>query len=138
MHPIEWMSNWKRPVVEHMKPTPWQWMVSHPDKLLILNHVDIGAYTFIQAEEGVELHDEVEIGSHCSIYSVNTIDNTRGKVIIEAGACIGSHSVIMPGVTIGSGAVIATHSLVKKDIPACEVWGGLPATYIKVNYGRIT
>ena len=67
--------NWKKPEVKHNVPTPWQWMVSYPENLTILNHVDIGAFTYIQAEAGVELHDDVEIGSHCAIFSVNSINN---------------------------------------------------------------
>jgi acetyltransferase-like isoleucine patch superfamily enzyme len=127
MHTEEWKRNWQKPVIEHNVPTPWQWVVSHPENLLVLDYVDIGAFTYIQAEEGVELHDEVEIGSHCAIYSVNTIDNTRGKVIIEAGARIGSHSIIMPDVTIGCYAIVGAHSLVKCDIPAGQIWTGIPA-----------
>lgn len=131
MHTVEWKQNWKKPVVSHNVPTPWNWVVSYPEKFMMLSFVDIGAFTYIQAEEGVELHDEVEIGSHCSIYSVNTIDNTRGRVVIECGACIGSHSTILPGVTIGSGAVVAANSLVKCDIPANQVWGGVPAKVMR-------
>jgi acetyltransferase-like isoleucine patch superfamily enzyme len=130
MHTVEWMQNWKRPVIEHMKMTPWFWVVAHPENLMILSFVDIGAFTYIQAEEGVELHEEVEIGSHCSIYSVSTIDGTRGKVVVENGACIGSHSTIMPGVTIGTNATVAAHSFVTKDVPANEVHGGTPARYL--------
>ncbi len=127
MHTIEWKKNWKRPVVKHNVPTPWQWMVSYPENLTILNHVDIGAFTYIQAEAGVELHDDVEIGSHCAIFSVNSINNTRGKVVIESGACIGSHSTILPGVTIGTNAIVGAHSLVRFDVPARQVWFGTPA-----------
>ena len=43
----------------------------------------------------------MQIGSHCSIYSVSTIDNKEGEVILKKNCRIGSHSVIMPGVTVG-------------------------------------
>jgi acetyltransferase-like isoleucine patch superfamily enzyme len=52
-------------------------------------------------------------------------------IFIEDHVWIGTHVVILPGVTIGEGAIIASHSLVNKDIPAYEVWGGIPAKFIK-------
>lgn len=52
---------------------------------------------------------------------------------VEIGdyAWIGSHCVIMPGVTIGEGAIIGAGSIVTKDIPACAVACGNPAKVIK-------
>lgn len=52
-------------------------------------------------------------------------------VSIEDHAWIGTHVVVLPGVTIGKGAIIAAHSLVNRDIPPYEVWGGIPAKFIK-------
>ena len=93
--------------------------------------IDIGAFTYINAKFGVVLVDNVEIGSHCSIYSVSTIDNKKGKVTIKKNACIGSHSVVLPGVTIGENSIVGSMSLVNKDIPANEIWVGCPAKFIK-------
>ena len=33
----------------------------------------------------------------------------------------------MSGITIGKGSIVAAGSVVTKDIPACEIWGGIPA-----------
>ena len=41
---------------------------------------DIGAFSYINALNGVVIEDNVQIGSHCSIYSISTIDNTSGKI----------------------------------------------------------
>lgn len=82
MHTKEFYKNWKLPEPEHNILTPWNWVVAYPDNLVIGKYVDIGAFTYLQAEEGVYLDDHVEIGSHCSIYSVNTIDNIKGPVHI--------------------------------------------------------
>ncbi len=53
-----------------------------------------------------------------------------GKIIVEDNAYRGAHSLIMPGVTIGSGALVAAGSVVTKSVPAGVVVGGNPAKYI--------
>lgn len=63
-----------------------------------------------------------------------------GKVKIEDWCYIGSESLIMPGVTIGEGALVAAGSVVTKSVPSYTVVGGNPARvlctvdeYIKKN-----
>lgn len=53
-----------------------------------------------------------------------------GKVVIEDWAYIGSYSQIMPGVTIGEGALVAAGSIVTKSVAPHTVVGGNPARYI--------
>ena len=53
-----------------------------------------------------------------------------GKVVIEDWAYIGSYSQIMPGVTIGEGALVSAGSVVTKSVPPHTVVGGNPARYI--------
>lgn len=52
-------------------------------------------------------------------------------VTIKEGVWVGSFAIILPGVTIGEHAVIAAGSVVTKDVPAYEIWGGNPAKLIK-------
>ena len=73
----------------------------------------------------------MQIGSHCSIYSISTIDDKTGKVTIGKNARIGSHSVIMPGVHIGENSIIGAFSFVNKDIPANVIALGQPAKIIR-------
>lgn len=133
MQSAEWKLNWKLPVIEHGKPTPWNWVVSNPQNFVMHDYVDIGAFTYIDAAYGVVLEEGVQIGSHCSIYSHNTIDDTWGAVVIEKGACIGSHSTIMPGVTIGRGTKVGAYSSVKDNLPAGCLAYGIPAKVRKVS-----
>ena len=44
---------------------------------------------------------------------------------------LGQNVTVIGGIEIGEGAVIASQSLVNKDIPPYTVWGGVPAKYIK-------
>jgi acetyltransferase-like isoleucine patch superfamily enzyme len=118
---------WRRPVFDERGMTRWGWMCQHPEKLKLGKYVDIGAFTYINAEHGVEIGELVQVGSHCSIYTVSTIDDKRGKVVIKRNARIGTHSVVMPGVTVGENAVVGAFSFVKSDVPADGVAYGIPA-----------
>lgn len=53
-----------------------------------------------------------------------------GKIVVEDHCFIGANSMIMPSVHIGSHSIVAACSCVTKDIPAGEVWGGVPARKI--------
>lgn len=48
----------------------------------------------------------MQIDSLCSIYSVSMIDNKEGKIILKKGCRIGSHSIVMPCVTIGENSIV--------------------------------
>lgn len=52
-------------------------------------------------------------------------------VIIEDEVWIGANTVILQGVKIGHGSVIAAGAVVTKDVPSMEIWGGVPARFIK-------
>lgn len=119
-------NNWQKPQFDERNMTRWNWMCQHHENLQLGENTDIGAFTYINARFGVVIEAEVQVGSHGAIYSENTIDKTRGKVIIKQGARIGSHTVILPGVTIGENALIGAHSLVKKDVPAGAIMAGVP------------
>lgn len=123
--------NWKKPKISDNKPTKYNWIVQHIKKFEIGKNVDIGAYTYINARYGVKLEDNVQIGSHCSIYSDSTIDSKKGKVILMENSCLGSHSMVMPEVTIGKNSVIGAFSFVNKSIPDNCVAVGIPVKIIK-------
>jgi virginiamycin A acetyltransferase len=59
---------------------------------------------------------------------------SRGDTIVSNDVWIGYESLIMPGVRIGDGAVIATRSVVVKDIPPYTIAGGNPAQPIKQRF----
>lgn len=123
--------SWEAPVVEEGKPTRWHWVVRHVKNFTLGKHTDIGAFTYINAKNNVTIEDEVQIGSHCSIYSVSTIDDKIGTVMLKKNCKIGSHSVIMPGVTVGENSVIGAFSFVNKDIPDNMVAYGIPVKVVK-------
>ena len=104
---------WKRPKIKHNKLTKWNWVVGHPKNLRLGKNVDIGAFTYINARYGVIIEDNVQIGGGCHIYSHNTINDTKGLILIQEGACIGAHSVILPNVCIEANKLIKAGSVVR-------------------------
>ena len=64
-------------------------------------------------------------------------DSGRGNnqlTIIEDDVWIGAKAIIMSGVTIGKGSIVAAGSVVTKSIPPCEIWGGNPARKLKDRF----
>lgn len=124
-------TEWQYPEIEEGKPTRYNWLVQNKDGFQLGYKTDIGAFTYINAKNGVVIEDLVQIGSHCSIYSVSTIDEKEGKVVLKKNCKIGSHSVIMPGITVGENTVIGAFSFVNRDIPDDVVAFGIPVKIVK-------
>ena len=120
---IKRFSNWKYPDIKDGEPTKYNWVVKNLEGLDLGHETDIGAFSYINALNGV--------GSHCSIYSVSTIDDSSGKVVLKENCRIGSHSTILPDVTVGKNSVVGAHSLVNKDIPDNVIAFGVPAKVIR-------
>ena len=113
------------------KLTKYNWLVQNLEGLVLGSKTDIGAFTYINALNGVIIEENVQIGSHCSIYSVSTIDNNSGKVTLKNNCKIGSHSTILPGISIGKNSVIGAHSLVNRNIPDNVIAFGVPAKVVR-------
>ena len=122
---------WEVPTIEHGKLTKFNYIVQYPENLKIGKNFDIGSFSYINSKFGVEIQDNVQIGSHCSIYSHSTIDGKKGSIILEKNCRIGAHSTVMPNLTVGANSIVAAYSFVNKNIPKNEVWGGIPVKRIK-------
>jgi acetyltransferase-like isoleucine patch superfamily enzyme len=122
---------WRDPKVEDGVPTKYNWIAQHIADFELGYKTDIGAFSYINAKYGVVVEDYVQIGSHCSIYSISTIDGKEGKVHLKEGCKIGSHSTVMPNVTIGKNSIVGAHSLVLEDIPDNVVAFGVPAKVMR-------
>jgi acetyltransferase-like isoleucine patch superfamily enzyme len=97
----------------------------------------------IVATDCVEILPETFIGGGCNIYDTDFhhIDASgrlspaaaapHAPVRIGPRAFIGGHVTVLKGVTIGEGAVIGAGSVVTKSVPAGEIWGGVPARFIR-------
>lgn len=116
-----------------------------PEKYARHLGVTIGKNCYIDTRNWSSEPYLVTIGNNCqithcvSIYThgggqaIRAIDpnfDVFGKVVIEDWAYIGAYSLIMPGVTIGEGALVAAGSIVTKSVAPHTVVGGNPARYI--------
>lgn len=128
---INRFDKWEPPKLKEGELTKYNWLVKNKDKLKLGYKTDIGAFTYINAKNNVIIEDYVQIGSHCSIYSISTIDDKEGEVILKKNSKIGTHSVVMPGVTVGKNSIIGAFSFVTEDIPDNVIAFGIPAKVIK-------
>jgi len=107
-----------------------------PAKIQIGRRCSIGDRTEIHAGRSVSIGNEVIIAWDCVIMdrdyhsTANGLENTE-PVIIENRVWIGCRSILLKGITIGEGAVIAAGSVVTKDVPPYTLVAGNPAREIK-------
>jgi acetyltransferase-like isoleucine patch superfamily enzyme len=117
---------------------------SREGRLILGNNTTISTGSNIRAAGGtIQIGDYSGIGQYSVLVAVNhTVergslyfstpwDDTRVGITIGRNVWVGAMCVVLPGVTIGDSAVIAAGSVVTKDVPANEIWGGVPAKKIK-------
>lgn len=101
---------------------------------VFFNHnCSITAHSSISIGDGCNIANNVVIVDHNHKISSNGVENTFSikNVTIGKKVWIGANSTILPGVNIGDGAVIAAGAVVTRDVPSNEIWGGVPARFIK-------
>ncbi len=102
----------------------------------------IGRNCMIGVYAPLNLGSYVMVAPYCYITTANHSFDKRdipmlkqsmraAPVVIEDDVWIGTRVVVLPGVTVGKGAVVAAGSVVNRDIPAYEIWGGTPARFLK-------
>lgn len=110
-------------------------VINHPDHLRVGARVSINAFVHIWALGGVTIGDDTLIASHVAITSLthdpraelfSASQQTR-PVVIGRNVWIGTHAVILPGVTIGDGAIIGAGAVVTRDVASRAVVVGVPA-----------
>lgn len=91
----------------------------------------------VQIWDGITIEDDVFIGPNVT-FTNDLMPRSKQypesflKTIIKRGASIGANATILPGITIGEGAMIGAGSVVIKNIPAKTVWAGNPARLIRI------
>jgi acetyltransferase-like isoleucine patch superfamily enzyme len=114
--------------------------------LVMGNNSNIGPYNYIGCSGKITIGNNVMLAPRVSIYAENHVfDNpnitikaqgvAKSAVVIEDDCWIAANVVILAGVTIGKGSVIAAGSVVNDDVPAFSVVAGVPARVIKSRLG---
>ena len=104
------------------------WMCQYWDGHLLGMSTDLGAFTCRNAKYGVEMQEDVQIGSQCSR---STTDGKKGEALTRENAKVGTHSVVTPGVTVRVNAVVGAFSLVTKDVPDNFMVAKVPGRIMK-------
>lgn len=125
--------------------------VNHPVVIRLLNEdakLTIGDNVGISGG-GISVATEVSIGKNVMLGANTFITDTdfhpiepknrrfsrenvkSKKVIVEDNVFIGMDSIILKGVRIGENSIVGAGSIVSKDIPKNQIWGGNPAKFIK-------
>ena len=121
----------QEPIYDEYGLTQWHWLVRYKENFKLGKNTEIGAFTVIDAENGVIVEDNVKVGFGCIILSESSIDNKSNLVILKNNCNLGSKSVVMPGVIIGNNSIVGANSFVNKSIPDNEIWFGSPAVFYK-------
>ena len=93
-------SEWIRPRINHGEPCRFGYTVYYPENFTLGENCDVGWGTFIQAQHGVYLGENTQIGGHCQIYSADSEGGYAGPVKIGQCCNIGTDTTIFPNVTI--------------------------------------
>jgi galactoside O-acetyltransferase len=111
------------------------------------SYIHIGCYSSFLGNAPIILHDFCGISGRVSFYS--HIDDTSGEylvqptfpdeyrhmisgpIVIERHGLVGAGSIVFPGVTVGTGTLVAALSLVKESCEPYWIYGGVPAKKIK-------
>lgn len=121
------------------------WPAMFRYRLLKMAGVNIGHHTHIGGgnifdtihPDLITIGDNTTISMRCIILShyVHQKEKHRewsfGKVNIGQNCFIGANVIICQPVTIGDSSAIAAGAVVTKDIPSGEIWGGVPARFLK-------
>lgn len=114
----------------------WRASFFGPGHIVIGNNSVIGNDVFLDGREQLTIGDNVNLGGHVHVYTLEhdpqaaDFGTKGGPVTIHDRAYIASRSTILPGVTIGEGAVVAACAVVTADVPPFTIVGGVPARKI--------
>jgi acetyltransferase-like isoleucine patch superfamily enzyme len=130
-------------VLEHNIYFKFDGIFSEGPSLIIEDEVFIGNGCEFNLNYGITISKYSNIASGCKFIDhdhgtkagllIGPQPSIKEKIFIGKDVWLGCNVVVLKGVTIGEGAVVAAGAVVTKSIPINEVWGGVPAKYIKIR-----
>ena len=121
-------------------------MLKGAEDLKIGDNVAIGAFSLINAAGGLIIEDNVNISTGCRVVCVNHKVPPVGvdarfapcwtaPIRLKKGCWLATNAIVLPGVTVGEGAVVIAGSLVTKDVPDWAYVAGMPARFMMFREG---
>ncbi len=113
--------------------------IKYPWKLTIGNHCWLGEGIWIDNLDQVTIEDHVCISQGAFLicgnhdYTATGFDLIIAPILLESGSWVGAKSIVGPGVTIGSHAVLSLGSVASQDLEAYGIYRGNPAEKIKTR-----
>ncbi|MEJ7560468.1 MAG: acyltransferase [Pedobacter sp.] len=111
--------------------------------IVIEDNVFIGAGCEFNINLGIHISRNSNIASGCKFIDhdhgivlgerIGAQPSVSAAILIEEDVWLGVNVIVLRGVTIGTGAVIAAGAVVNKNIPKNQIWGGVPARFLKVR-----
>ena len=124
-----------------IRPILWRWIGAKVGKNTFIGYevwMDFNNASLIVLEDKVHVANRCLLLCHQRNLSKYFVDGdysklpyNKLKIHLKKGCLIGMGSIILPGVTVGEGAIVAAGSLVSKDIPAWTISAGRPAKVLK-------
>lgn len=111
--------------------------ILYPNGLDLDENVAIGWFVHLDARAGIKVGHNCNISSYSKLITgSHDIDDPMftaefKPITIGHHVWIGTGATVLQGVNIGDGAVIAAGAVVTKNIPSYEIWGGVPAKFIR-------
>jgi acetyltransferase-like isoleucine patch superfamily enzyme len=108
----------------------------NPSNIKIGANTTVGHDVILDGRGGIVIHENVNLSSDVAIWTLThdpqspTFDTWAGPVTIERYAWLGFRSTVLPGVTIGEGAVVAAGAVVTKNVAPFAIVGGVPAVVL--------
>lgn len=115
----------------------WRTRFFQPEGVAVGENSIIGNDCFLDGRSGIRIGDNVNIGGHVQIYTLEHDPDsphfaTKGGPVTIGDRCyIATRATVLPSVTIGEGAVVAAGAVVTRDVPPFTVVGGVPARVIR-------
>ncbi len=118
--------------------------IQHPENIHLENNVAINRNCTFLAHGDISIGENTMIGPNVVILTVDHDYRVEGiethtahklsPVVIGRNVWVGANAVILPGITIGDGAIVAAGSVVTGDVGENSIVGGNPARFIKPRF----